>query len=472
MIDLLSEAVGGRVVDFNDEFFAEAANLIKDSDPIWRDGVYNDRGKWMDGWETRRRREPGYDWCVLALGVSGLVERVTIDTAFFTGNYPEQFSLEACGVGSDDRLGDAEWTELIPATDLEGDAKASFDVDGSPRVTHLRLNIYPDGGVARLRVEGSAVPAMQDVCPGELVDLASQTLGGEFIDASDLHYNPPSKMLRPTAPAGMFDGWETKRRRGPGHDWASFRLGLAGTVEQVDADTSFFKGNAPGWVSVDLSDDGAEWETVVDHVAIAANSVNSIRLDDPAHAGYARLSIHPDGGMARFRVWGWPDPVAAGEKRLQYLNALDPQMVESFFHTACGSGNWVSSMAVKRPFATIDEVLNAADQAFEELGEDDWLEAFASHPRIGERAGPLATSEQSGVEDSSLEELAAVNREYEEKFGFTYIVYATGKTGAEMLGMAKERLGSTRDEEIRNAAAEQRKITATRLRRMLCQEVP
>ncbi len=459
------------MVEFNDQFFGSASNLIEVSAPEWREGAYDDHGKWMDGWETRRRREPGHDWCVLALGIPGRVESVEVDTAFFTGNYPEQFSLEGCGVGFDEGLGEAEWFELIPATDLEGDSKMSFPVEKSPRVTHLRLNIFPDGGIARLRIDGEPVPGMHDVCPDSLVDLASLTLGGEVIGASNLHYNPPSKMLRPTTPIGMWDGWETARRRGPGHEWASLRLGLSGVVESVDADTSFFKGNAPGWVSVELSDDGAEWSTVIDQVPVEANSANRIALDNPTHGAFARLSLHPDGGMARFRVWGRSDRDAAGRVRIEYLNSLDGQMAFRFFLTACASTGFVEAMRNGRPYDDVEAVMNAAERVFEGLSDADWLEAFGGHPRIGERGDFFASREQSGVDESSLEELATVNREYEEKFGFTYIVYATGKTGEEMLALARDRLTNSRETEIETGANEQRKITRTRLRKMLCQEV-
>lgn len=473
MIDLLSEAVGGRVVDFNDEFFAEAANLIKVTDPVWKDGLYVDTGKWMDGWETRRRREPGYDWCVFALGIPGLIERVMIDTAFFTGNYPEKFSLDVCGVGADDQLETADWFELIPSTDLEGDSKALFDVPGSRRVTHVRLNIYPDGGVARLGVEGVPVPSRQEVCPDDTIDLVSMVVGGETLDASDLHYSPPSNMLRPTAPAGMWDGWETKRRRGPGHDWASFRLGLSGTVESVEVDTTFFKGNSPGWVSLEVSDDGEAWGTVIDHQAVDPDSKNRIQLDSAAHAGFVKLSIHPDGGTARFRVYGRADRAASGEKRILYLNALDDPAVHGFFHTACQAEAWVSAMVVGRPYPDVDSALTAADTCFDTLETDDWIEAFAGHPRIGERGDEVAAREQSRaarVSEETISDLARINREYEERFGFTYIVYATGKTADEMLAIARVRIGNDRDLEIGVASDEQRRITETRLRRMLCQE--
>lgn len=472
MTDLSSERVGGRVVACNDEFFAEAENLLRNSDPIWKEGVYTDRGKWMDGWETRRRREPGHDWCVIALGIPGRVREVTVDTSHFTGNYPESFSLEACGVGSDQRLDSARWVEIISRTELSGDSLATFEVEDAHRITHLRLNIYPDGGVARLRVDGEPIPGMADVCPDDgSADLASSLVGGEAIDASDVHYSPPSNMLRPTEPAGMWDGWETKRRRGPGNDWATFRLGLRGTVSSVEVDTRHFKGNAPGSVSIGVSAEGEVWHQVVARAEVKPHEVNIVTIEPPVDAVFIRLDIHPDGGVARIRVRGTPDPVAAGNLRLGYVNALFEDDARAFFHTACASARWVNAMTSGRPFADVEGILAAASSAFDVLGEDDWLEAFAGHPRIGESGDSVANREQAAAylaDEAVLRDLAEANRSYEERIGFTYIVYATGKTAEDMLDIARSRLENTRAEEILNAAVEQRSITDTRLRRMLC----
>ncbi len=473
MMDLISRAVGGRIVDFNDEFFAAAANLIKTDGPIWREGEYTDRGKWMDGWETRRRREPGHDWCVIALGIPGVIERVTVDTSFFTGNYPEEFSLEACGVGADDRLSESAWTEIIPITRLEGDSTATFEVADSQRVTHARLNIHPDGGVARLRVEGEPIPGMDEVCGDGGTDLVSSVVGGAAIDASDRHYSDPSNLLRRTNSAGMWDGWETRRRRGPGHDWAVFRLGLPGKIEKLVVDTTHFKGNSPGWVSVDVSDDSHRWDQVVQRHRVSADAVNEVALTRPATASYLRLSIHPDGGVARLRVLGTADPDLASHMRIRYLNSLFEIEAERFFRTACDATAWVSKMVTGRPYPSTAEVLSKAHDSFDRLNAEDWLEAFSGHPRIGERGDTQANREQSGTASASREmiaRLATVNEQYESKFGFTYIVYATGKTAEEMLEIAETRLSNSRDQEIRNAATEQRSIAETRLRRMLCME--
>lgn len=466
MIDLVSERVGGQILEYNDQFFAEAENLIKATDPVWKEGEYTDRGKWMDGWETRRRRDTGHDWCVISLGIPGLIRRVVVDTSHFTGNFPEEFSLDASP-------GNDVWDEVIERTRLEGNSVATFGVDYSHRVVAVRLNIYPDGGVARLRVEGEPIPGMSEVCPDGPADLVSAKLGGVWLDASDYHYSPPSNLLLPTSSAGMWDGWETRRRRGPGHDWASFRLGLRGTVESVVVDTRHFKGNSPGWVSVELSDDGEIWDMVAEQVEVGPDRQNDVQLSAPQAAAFVRLSTHPDGGVARLRVLGRPDRAAASRAGLTYLNSLFEEAARGFFLTACSAPRWVDQMTEARPFGSLDEILDTAQSAFSRLREPDWLSAFAAHPRIGERGGSTENREQAGTASATrevLNDLIDVNRAYEERFGFTYIVYATGKSATEMLEIARGRLRNDRSTEIDVAGEEQRKITETRLRRMLCQE--
>jgi allantoicase len=472
MTDLISSAVGGRIVEFNDEFFAEAWNLISPTEPV-ANAEYTDRGKWMDGWETRRRREPGHDWCVLALGVPGRIEHVTVDTSFFTGNYPESFSLEGCGDDDDTHLSTADWEEVLPQTPLSGNAQAAFVVSNPHRFGYVRLNIHPDGGVARLRVDGTPIPSRSQVCPDrDPVDLLSMLVGGEAVSASDVHYSPPSNLLRPTEPAGMWDGWETKRRRGPGNDWVELKLGMPGAIDTVVIDTRHFKGNAPGWVSILVSADGASWAMALDRVAVAPDEVAHLELPVPTHATHLRVEIHPDGGLARVKALGHPDRESVIQKRIAYLSSLTDSAGRRFFKTACASGTWVEAMVVARPYHGVEEVLMAAETAFDLLDEADWMEAFSGHPRIGEKGDQTANREQSGVQGATTPTMAAIaeaNRQYEDRFGFTYIVYASGKTAEEMLAIAESRLGSTRDQEIEAASREQRAIAATRLRRMLCQ---
>lgn len=312
LIDLASDALGGRVLEANDDFFAPKENLVKASEPVWDADRYTDRGKWMDGWETRRRRTPGHDWAVVALGRPGIVRAVLIDTANFTGNYPEQASVEAIGLPGQPNIVElvrdrSRWTEIVPKSALQGDSKATFEVDHDELVTHVRLVIYPDGGVARLRVLGETVPAAH-LLDEETIDLARIENGARAIDCSDRHYSSPNNMLRSGDSKGMFDGWETKRRRGPGHDWSVIRLAGRSTVTSLVVDTTHFKGNAPGWVDVERAvshgtPNNAAWEPLLERTEVGPDRKHQFDVG-PAEATHLRLNIHPDGGVARFRAHG------------------------------------------------------------------------------------------------------------------------------------------------------------------------
>lgn len=474
MVDLATSRVGGEVVWCNDQFFGEVSNLLSPAAPVWKEGEFTDHGKWMDGWETRRRREDGHDNCVIRLGLPGVIRSVTVDTSFFTGNFPESFSLEACGAPAD-RLDGVEWVEIVPRTPLAGDSQVTFEVAELRRVTHLRFHIYPDGGVARLRIDGEPIPDLSQV--GEEVDLAAGTVGGRGTEASDAHFSSPANLVSPTEPEGMWDGWETARRRGPGHDWAIVELGLPGLIRSVDVDTRHFKGNAPGWVTLDVAADGGDWVEACPRTAVEANTVNHIEFPAPVRGDRVRINIHPDGGVARLRVWGRPDVRAASATRMRYVNALFDPEAAHLFRTVCASRAWVEAMVRRRPYKDTDDLLAAAGAGFDGLTPDDWLEAFSAHPRIGESHGTqteageeMSAREQAGVagaETRVRDDLAEANREYENRFGFTYIVRAAGRSAGEMLDLARERLANDRETEIGVAAGQQREITIGRLRRLL-----
>ncbi len=320
LIDLASERLGGSVVAANDEFFAPKEALIKSSAPEWRKGVYTERGKWMDGWETRRRRSPGYDWAIIRLGAPGIVRGVVIDTSFFTGNYPERASIESCalhGTPSAKNLesNEVKWATLLPESELKGNAANPFEVNGyDRRVTHLRLNIFPDGGVARLRVHGEVVPEDGVFNVDREVDLAAMENGGFVVECSDMHYGHRQNLILPGRSTHMGDGWETKRRRGPGHDWTIVRLARRGIVERVELDTDHFKGNAPGSVmleSADLGDDPAEfdtgkaiWTELVPNSPAHPHAQHHFHVAERRPATHVRLNIFPDGGVARLRLYG------------------------------------------------------------------------------------------------------------------------------------------------------------------------
>jgi allantoicase len=323
MVDLASERLGGRVLAANDDFFAPKENLLKPAAPVFVADEYTDRGKWMDGWETRRRRTPGYDWCVVKLGLPGRLRGVVVDTSFFKGNFPARASLEACvAVGTPSLellLAPAHpWTEILPESALIGDSQNRFHITSPNRFTHLRFKIYPDGGVARLRVYGEVLPDWEAAeRDGLELDLAAVEHGGVIVSSSDKFFGAPANLILPGPSLGMFDGWETRRRRGPGHDWALVRLGAPGTIRRVIVETSFFKGNFPESCSLDACraasdarDDTAaanfDWKEIVPRSPLEADArcVFEKELRSPSEVTHVRLNVYPDGGVARLRIFG------------------------------------------------------------------------------------------------------------------------------------------------------------------------
>jgi allantoicase len=319
LIDLASERLGGSVLIANDEFFAPKESLLKQSAPEWREGVYTERGKWMDGWETRRRRTPGYDWAIIRLGAPGIVRGIVIDTSFFTGNYPERASVEMTsvdGAPSAEWMSGTEvqWEPLLIETQLKGNTTNEFEVDSKRRITHLRLNIFPDGGVARLRAYGEVVPPDSIFTDIRETDLAAMANGGYVVECSDMHYGHRQNLILPGRSTHMGDGWETKRRRGPGNDWTIIRLARRGTVERIELDTDHFKGNAPGSVMLESCDTGnisgkfdagkADWQTIVAETPVQPHTWHHFDVSNPAAATHVRLNIYPDGGVARLRLFG------------------------------------------------------------------------------------------------------------------------------------------------------------------------
>ena len=317
LVDLAAARVGGRALAANDEFFAPKGNLLQPGRGVFIEGKYTDRGKWMDGWETRRRRTPGHDWCVIQLGIPGLIRAVTVDTNHFRGNYPESCSLDGAALATatkKTRWERAPWSELLPRAALQGHAENEFTIANGGRFTHLRLNIFPDGGVARLRVWGEARPDWTRI-GRRRVNLAAVELGAAPLAASDEFFSHPLNLLLPGRSENMGDGWETKRRRGPGNDWATIRLGHRGLVDEVIVDTTHFKGNypdscvvlgcdAPGLGPTDVPGDRAGWRELVSRTKLRANATHRFKVRDSRPVTHVNLSIYPDGGVARLRVWG------------------------------------------------------------------------------------------------------------------------------------------------------------------------
>jgi allantoicase len=327
LIDLAAERVGGAVLFANDEFFAPKENLLKPGAPVFIEGKYTDLGKWMDGWETRRKRTPGYDWCLIRLGLPGIIRGVLVDTSYFKGNYPEQCSLEACAVeGQPDaeRLmsESTEWTEVLQRSQLQGDSQNPFAIEDGRRFTHLRFNIFPDGGVARLRVYGEVLPDWERLARrGSEVDLAAVEHGATVIVCSDMFFGHRHNLIMPGRALDMSDGWETRRRRGPGHDWAIIRLGARGALRRVEVDTAHFKGNYPESCSLeachargvniaDWTEPSAiaslPWMEVLARTKLQAHTRHFFEdeLQAIGPVTHLRFNIFPDGGVSRLRAFG------------------------------------------------------------------------------------------------------------------------------------------------------------------------
>jgi allantoicase len=323
LVDLASEKLGGAVLVANDEFFAPKEDLLKATTPVFLEGEYTERGKWMDGWETRRRRTPGHDWCIIRLGLPGIIRGIVVDTSYFRGNYPEHCSFEACAIDGqatpDDLTNDSiQWIPIMPQLPLAGDTQNPFPIQNDERFTHLRFMIYPDGGVARLRVYGEVLPDWTRLKRlGGDIDLAAVDNGGLVLACSDMFFGHRHNLIMPGRAVNMSDGWETKRRRGPGHDWVIIRLGAPGQVHRVEVDTSFFKGNFPESCSLEacntddssverLTDLSLPWNSILSRTKLQAHTRHLFEQEllDSDTASHLRFNIFPDGGVSRLRVYG------------------------------------------------------------------------------------------------------------------------------------------------------------------------
>ena len=329
--DLASRRLGGGVVSANDELFAERENLIKPEEPSFETYTFGPKGQVYDGWETRRRREPGFDWAVVRLGLPGVVRGVVVDTAFFKGNFPPEVSVDGCGVEgypSPAELEHAEWLPLVPRRAVLGDVRNPFAVEVDLRVTHVRLCLYPDGGVARLRVHGEAVPDPRDLTAGA-IDLAALENGGVVTGCSNLFYSSPTNLISPGPARVMGEGWETARRRDEANDWVQFRLAGPGTVRVAELDTSHFVGNAPGWAALRGDDsragglgDPTTWPELLPRTRLQPDTRHRFRLPAPGEITDVRLDVYPDGGMARVRLWGDLSAQGRDELAVRWWNLL------------------------------------------------------------------------------------------------------------------------------------------------------
>ncbi len=319
-LDLAAERLGGKVLYATDDFFAEKENLVKPGRGVFIADKFTDRGKWMDGWESRRKRSEGHDWAVIKLGASGVIEGLDIDTNYFLGNHPPFASVEAVNLNGVDITDDWEkvrWTPILEKSPLDAGSRNFFRIDSRNVYTHVRLHIYPDGGVARFRVYGTVTREWDKVSEDEELDLASALNGAKAIACNDMFFSSMDNLLMPGRGINMGDGWETKRNRTPNNcDWVMVRLGHPGIVDRILLDTAHFKGNYPDRFSLEFSNASCdedciserEWKPLLSEQKLSADAVHEYKLDNPVYCSYVRLRIFPDGGVSRLRIFGKKKP--------------------------------------------------------------------------------------------------------------------------------------------------------------------
>lgn len=320
LTDLAAERLGGKALACSDDFFAEKENLLKPGRGIFIADKYTDRGKWMDGWESRRKRTPGHDWCVIQLATSGKIHGVDIDTNFFLGNHPPHASIEACYFDSTGEFDfeNAQWKEILPKSPLQPGSQNFYEIADKEIYTHLKLHIYPDGGVARLKVYGEVYKDWSKVSDTEVIDLAAAVNGAKSVLCNDMFFSHMDNLIMPGRGVNMGDGWETKRNRTPNNrDWVIVRLAHEGVITKALIDTCHFKGNYPDSCVVEgcnipldqenrLETSELIWKTILPQVKLSADYEhyfeNEIASKEPFT--HVRLSIFPDGGVSRMRLWG------------------------------------------------------------------------------------------------------------------------------------------------------------------------
>jgi allantoicase len=366
LIDLASRHLGGGVMEASDESFGEKENLLVPSAADFTPGSYGHKGEIVDGWETRRRRTPGHDWVLVRLGAPGEIHSIDVDTSFFTGNYPPECRVEACGAEgypSPEELSAPEtrWEEIVPRSPLKGDANNTFPVTTRTRFTHVRLSIFPDGGVARLRINGRAIPDPRRL-EGLTFDLAGREHGGLVEVGSDTFYSSVSALNLPAPARNMGDGWETRRRRTPGNDWVIVRLAAPGRLRQLEVDTSYYKYNASSEFELYGANaeaapeyDSPQWFQMLPRTRLQPDTRHFFDVAGRRTLTHIRFDAFPDGGISRLRLLGGLAPGAGRALALRWFNALPAAQARAALSGSYGvDTDTAAAITARRPLADDD----------------------------------------------------------------------------------------------------------------------
>ena len=318
-VNLADERLGAKALSCSDDFFAAMQRMLNPQAAVFVPGKYDTNGKWMDGWESRRKRGAGHDWCIVKLARPGVIHGLDLDTSHFTGNYPPAASLEACLLGESEPNANTEWFPILAAVNLSGNRHHYFNIDSPQAFSHVRVNLYPDGGLARLRIYATSEFSAATTDADGLVDLASALNGATALAANNEHFGAAATLLLPGRGVNMGDGWETRRRREPGNDWCIIALASAGVIETIEVDTAHFKGNYPDRCSIQAAHvaqgtresivtQSMFWPVLLPEQGLQMDAQHHFASEILAHAPitHVRFNLHPDGGVSRLRLRGRP----------------------------------------------------------------------------------------------------------------------------------------------------------------------
>ncbi|WP_419768519.1 allantoicase [Arcobacter sp.] len=322
MINVTSLDLGTKILYVSDDFFANAQRMLEESEAVFKD-EYDENGHWMDGWETRRRRDSKNDFCIIKLGVSAKINSFEVDTAHFKGNYPLAVSIKACyskDINDEEIINNPEnfqWKELLVQSDLQGDTKHNFDSSCQDEITHIRMDIYPDGGIARFKAFGT-ICFDEKLYDMDNINVISMLNGARAVRTNNEFFGALKNILKEKDSLYMGDGWETRRRRTPGFDWGIIELSKPAIIDNIMIDTNFFKGNFPDSFSIcsayikESTDNSIEtqsifWEELIPSQKLEMDNKHYYNKSFLLHnkpITHIRINIFPDGGVSRLKLFG------------------------------------------------------------------------------------------------------------------------------------------------------------------------
>lgn len=315
LIDLAQPRLGTKVIYKTDDFFASANRIISPTEPVFKVGVFDKHGKWMDGWESRRKRTEGHDFIIIKLGKPGTIKKVDVDTSHFNGNQPAMVSIEGANSNSN-KINQLKWQPLLSKKKTRANSHHYFTVNSNKVFTHIKFNIFPDGGVARLRLYGSI--AKSNKLKNKKINLASLLDGSSVIACNNEHFGKAENILAPGKAKNMGDGWETRRRRGKGFDWLILNSLDGKEIDKIEISTHHFKGNFPSHCSLQAAylpnsknskqivKSSNNWKYLLKDAKLSANKVHVFKnnLMKKDKINFIKINIFPDGGISRFRIYG------------------------------------------------------------------------------------------------------------------------------------------------------------------------